>query len=287
MEKRTCFANRVAVLATMHRKEQAIAPLLKEKLGLSVLVPDSFNTDRFGTFTREIKRLGTQLEAARLKAQKALELTGETLAIASEGAFYPHPAFPYLACDRELVLLVDSTHNFEIAGYEISTQTNYSHQLVRTVSEAWEFAHKVGFPDHALVVMFEQNSQCKDEIFKGITTPEELNEVVQFVLKNSRDRTAHLETDMRAMYNPTRMRVIAQATQNLLQKIQQTCPNCASPGFDIVEQKPGLPCAACSFPTSLIRSAIYQCRKCNFRQEKFFPQGREFADPAQCLYCNP
>lgn len=71
-QTKSWFQNRVCILATMHKKEQAIAPLLEKELEVKVVVPEAFNTDIFGTFTRDIKRLGTQLEAARLKAKKAL-----------------------------------------------------------------------------------------------------------------------------------------------------------------------------------------------------------------------
>jgi hypothetical protein len=74
MQQNSLFTNRVAVLATMHQKERVIAPILEENLGIKVIVPENFNTDAFGTFTREIKRPGNQIEVARLKAEKALEL---------------------------------------------------------------------------------------------------------------------------------------------------------------------------------------------------------------------
>ena len=53
------FRGRLAVLATMHRKEQAIAPVLEEMLGLRIEVAHGLDTDRFGTFTREIPRPST------------------------------------------------------------------------------------------------------------------------------------------------------------------------------------------------------------------------------------
>ena len=104
------FTNRVAVLATMHQKELVMAPILEE-LGLKVIVPANFNTDTFGTFTREVKRPGTQIEAARIKAQKVLEITGETIAVASEGSFAPHPSLPYISSNREIVLLIDKEND--------------------------------------------------------------------------------------------------------------------------------------------------------------------------------
>ncbi|NJO76772.1 MAG: hypothetical protein HC833_25390 [Leptolyngbyaceae cyanobacterium RM1_406_9] len=107
----------------MHRKEQAIAPILEQHLGVQVIVPEGFNTDEFGTFTRDIERSGDQRNAARLKAERAMALTGLTLAIASEGSFGPHPAMPFVACDQEIVLLSDRTHHLEIVGQAISTET--------------------------------------------------------------------------------------------------------------------------------------------------------------------
>lgn len=281
------FENRVAVLATMHQKEKAIAPLFQTKLNCQVIIPTRFDTDRFGTFTRDIKRIGTQIEAARSKARKVLEVTGETLALASEGSFYPHPSFPFLSCDREIILLLDTNNNLEIIGQEISTETNYSHQKIRTIEEALNFAQKVGFPEHGLVVMVSQNSTDKEDIFKGIIDEDTLLKSVEIALKKSTDGTIHLETDMRAMYNPTRMKVIAKASHNLIEKLNRFCPHCATPGFDVVERLAGLPCGWCATPTALIKTAIYQCQNCNYRQEILFPDGIETAEPSQCQYCNP
>ncbi|MCU0535346.1 MAG: hypothetical protein MUD14_15770 [Hydrococcus sp. Prado102] len=287
MNKNFLFVDRVAVLATMHQKERAIAPLLETELGIKVIVPSQFDTDCFGTFTREIKRIGTQIEAARLKAQQVLELTGETIAIASEGSFHPHPAFPFISCDREIILLLDKDNDLEIIGQELSTDTNHSHTQVSTLEEALEFAEKIGFPKHGLVVMSSKNATDREEIFKGIITEKKLVKSVEKCLRKSSTGVIHLETDMRAMYNPTRMKVIEKATQNLIEKLNSFCPQCSAPGFDVVSRSPGLPCGWCSSPTSLIKVAIYQCQKCNYKQEVLFPDGLEIADPAYCQYCNP
>jgi hypothetical protein len=281
------FADRVAVIATMHQKEKAIAPLLQKHLGVSTLVPQDFDTDAFGTFTREVARVGSQLETARAKAVRALDLIGETLAIASEGTFGPHPVIPGIPCNRELVFLLDTQNQLELYGQEFSTATNYSHQAISSLAEARMFASKVGFPEHALVVMLTPQSSTADRIIKGINTDAMLEEAIEFALSRSSSGNVHVETDMRALFNPTRMQNIEKATQDLLRKIEQTCPRCDFPGFDIVEQKRGLPCALCGIPTQLIRASIYACQKCKFSQEKTFPQGIETADPVQCNYCNP
>ena len=53
-------AHKPAVLATMHRKDRVIVPLLEHALGLEIRVPRDFDTNRFDTFTREVERTGSQ-----------------------------------------------------------------------------------------------------------------------------------------------------------------------------------------------------------------------------------
>ncbi len=268
------FKDRVAVLATMHRKEAAIAPILEAEFGLKIQVPTDFDTDQFGTFTRETARSGDQLEAARKKAIAAIEQTGLDLAIASEGSFAPHPAFPMLSCDRELVVLIDSLNDLEVIGESISTETNFNHCSVSNFDQAYQFAIKAGFPNHKLVAIDGQN------IVKGIGDFDQLREAV------SKSATIHLETDMRAMNNPTRMKAIAQATRDLAEKLKQCCPKCSTPGFTVSEVKRGLPCSWCGTPTDLILAEICCCRRCGFEQDKLYPDGKE-AEPMYCPYCNP
>jgi hypothetical protein len=285
--KNKLFNSRVAVLATMHHKEKVISPILEPELGIKVRVPENFNSDVFGTFTREVKRPVNQINAARLKAEKALKLTGETLGIASEGSFAPHPHFPYIYANREIVIFLDTENDLEIIGEAFSTETNFQHQVITNLLEAENFAKQVGFPEHGIVIWFEQPNKNHLEIIKGINTFENLLSSVNFALDHSLECQVHLETDMRALYNPLRMQNIAKATHDLLNKLNSYCPNCSLPGFSITEKIPGLPCEICDQPTPLIRAVIYQCQKCGFSREKLFPHGKEFADPAQCIYCNP
>ncbi len=281
------FANRVAVIATMHHKEQVIAPLVESALEVRTTVPPSFNTDSFGTFTRESERPADQLTTARLKAEAALKLTGETLAIASEGSFGPHPQIPFVACNRELVVLYDREHQLEVVGEVLSTQTNYQSQTVQSPQAALAFAQSAGFPEHGMVVMRAADPTPKGAFAKGITTETDLLQAVAAVLDQSPEQKAHIETDMRALHNPTRMAVIAQATQNLIETLAQHCPNCNYPGFSIVQRRPGLPCSLCKAPTLLTLSVLYCCQHCQFQQEEKFPDSLYFADPARCFYCNP
>jgi len=281
------FTGRVAVIATRHRKERVIAPRLESALGIQTQVLPHFNTDRFGTFTRDVKRPANQLATARLKAQSALELTGGALAIASEGSFGPHPQIPFVPCDRELVLLLDLDHDLEIVGQAISTDTNYRSQTIRSVDDALAFAQSVGFPEHGLVVMPTAEGSSSDAIAKGITTESALIAAVETALNSDSTRTAHIETDMRAHFNPTRMKVIAEATEDLVRTIAQCCPNCDCPGFAIARRNPGLPCAWCGTPTLLTLSVTYRCQRCKFETTDKFPEGQPTADPGNCPYCNP
>ena len=287
MSESSFFAGRVAVIATMHRKETAIAPLLESAWGVKTLVPAEFDTNRFGTFTREVNRPADQLTTARLKAKAALELTGETLAIASEGSFGPHPQLPFMACNRELVVLLDSQQQLEIVGECLATKTNYQSQTIRTPSEALAFAESVGFPEHGLVIMPSASGNLPEAIVKGITTEARLVEAVKLALEQSPSKNAHIETDMRALYNPTRMEAIAHATEDLIRVAEQRCPQCDCPGFRVVKHEPGLPCGLCGTPTLLTLSVLYQCQRCQFEQRQPFPDALEFADPGQCPYCNP
>lgn len=287
MNQHHLLIDRTAVIATMHQKERVMAPILERELGVKLVLSPELNTDAFGTFTREVKRLGTQIEAARRKAEKALEIAGETLAFASEGTFGPHPMMPYLPANREIVILLDRANNLEIIGESLSVETNYSHQLVATIEEADDFAQKAGFPAHGLVVIVGDAAKGEGDIVKGITTEKQLFEAVTAGLKKSSTGRVHIETDMRAMYNPTRMKNIENATLDLVRKCQQLCPQCGWPGFEVTDKKIGLPCGLCYFPTQLVRSTIYQCKNCGYTKEELFPDGRETADPAQCQYCNP
>jgi hypothetical protein len=276
--------DRLVVIATMHRKELAIAPILESSLGVKVTVPQDFNTDLFGTFTRDIERPANQVETAQLKAQKALEIIDADLAIASEGSFFPHPmlGIPY---NREIVFLLDKKHKFSVYGEYLSSDTNFRHQVIYSYEQAYNFAIKVGFPDHAIVLRQDAKTSAKESMHKGINSEDLLKESVHELLKQSPQ--IHIETDMRAFYNPTRMINIAKATEDLVRKLQQLCPNCNFVNFDVVKRLKGLPCELCGLPTQVTRAHVYRCDRCQFQQEVLFPDEIQVADPMYCAYCNP
>lgn len=276
------FQGRTAILATKHGKEQVIAPALAS-LGVSVIVASDFDSDRFGTFSREIPRTGTQEEAALAKAEAVLAQMDTDLVLASEGSFGPHPQFPLLPSDRELILLVDRRHDLVLRGEVLSLETNFNHATVSDLEEALAFGARVGFPEHGLIAMAQANPPPNTPIFKGMQSEEQLQRAIATLQAYS--PRIHLETDMRAHMNPTRMQVIAQAAAQLVQAMAQGCPQCGWPGFVACEKLPGLPCGLCGAPTGAIKANRYRCQRCLY--EQVVPVTATVADPSQCYFCNP
>lgn len=96
-----------------------------------------------------------------------------------------------------------------------------------------------------------------------------------------------METDMRAMFNPTRMKVIETATHKLVDKIKSCCPQCNTPGFGITDRKEGLPCSLCGSPTHSTLCYLYTCQHCGFIKEEMYPNHKTAEDPGCCALCNP
>lgn len=278
------FENRKIAIATMHKKEAVIAPIIKKELGVKVIVPKDFDTDRFGTFTRDIKRKGSQLEVARKKAEAAMSITGLDLAIASEGTFGAHPSVPFLQSNLELILLIDKKNNLEIRGHYRSA-TNMNATWISTLDEAMLFAENCGFPENGLILRRTQDGNRF--IYKNIRSIEDFSNRVNKMLSWPFTKKIFIETDMRAHRNPMRMRVIEQATKDLVKNISSTCPKCQAPGFIVYDFEKGLPCSFCKIPTDLPLNDIYKCLKCGFSKKKLVTKYGKSADPRYCSYCNP
>ncbi len=277
------FTNRDLVIATMHQKEDAIQPILEFNLGCKCILPTNFNSDLLGTFSGEIERFNDPIATAKKKCELAMELTNTDVAIASEGSFGPHPSYFFSYADDEFLVLIDKKNELEIVVRELSLETNFNADYVTDEKELMAFALKVKFPSHGLIIRKSDDEPI--DIYKGITDWNDL--ILKFNLLKEKYSKVYLETDMRAMYNPTRMEVIRKLTLKLVDKINSKCSNCNTPGFGVTEVKEGLPCSYCKFPTSSIKSHIYFCLKCDFTEEKNFPNGKQFEEPMYCDICNP
>lgn len=140
----------------MHGKHKAIAPVLHERPGLQVIVPENLDTDRLGTFSGEVERPGTMLETAIAKARLGMELAGLRIGIASEGSFGPHPQVPFMAAGVELIVLVDDERDLVVSEQQVFADTNYSHATGKSLPEVAGFAETAGFPDPCA----DRPSQC-------------------------------------------------------------------------------------------------------------------------------
>ena len=284
---RTPYHNTVAVLTTMHAKERVIAPILRDELGLIVGLAMAVDTDKFGTFSREVERTGSQLDAARAKIAAGFDYAPlARVGIASEGSFGPHPYAPFMALGRELVLMVDRENGLELIGHDASPETNFGHVVAHDLDDAVSFGQRVGFPAHGLIVMACKGQTPAPEIMlnKDVTDQACLEASVRQAIALS--SAAFVETDMRAHRNPTRMAAIERATRDLVRRFNSRCPDCDYPGFDVTERIAGLPCAWCGEPTRAIMAEVLICRSCGHREQRPVTASAT-ADPGQCDGCNP
>lgn len=275
------YAGRRLVIASMHGKEAVIAPLLEAALGVQCIAGSGVDTDRLGTFTGEVARTLDPLAAAREKCRLAMDLYDCDLAVASEGSFGPHPSLAWLPADDELVLLVDRKNELEIWGREVSAATNYSHTDIDSGAALLDFAQRVSFPTHGVIL--RSTTPGRERIIKDLTDETAL--LAAWERLRVMGGSIRAETDMRAMRNPTRMQVIAQATQKLINKAMSRCPECSAPGYSITTIIHGLPCRWCGSPTRSAAGYQYRCAKCGYERTK--PSERAYEDPMYCDVCNP
>ena len=281
----TEWQGRTAVIATMHGKERWIGPVLERGLGVKTLVPEEFDTDQFGTFTREVKRVGDQWEAARAKARAAMAYTKLDLAIASEGSFGPDPRLPLITSGLELVLLVDGKHDLEIAGLYCSTNVNVQHATVCSADEAVATALGWDFPEQGVIV--RQSASSDRGMEKEARREAELRAAVERLLRWPWVCSVYLETDLRAHRHPKRQANISAAAEDLVNNCWSRCPQCDTPGFIIVDTNFGRPCSDCGRATDLPVALVYQCGRCGYTETRPVPEVSTFANPADCSYCNP
>jgi len=277
------FKGRKIVIATMHNKEKVIAPLLEQHFGVSCITASQLNTDCFGTFSGEVERKLSPLEVLREKCYAAMDLENCDMAIASEGSFGCHPIYHFTNADDEFVMFIDRKNNIEIVDRELSVKTNLNASYLNDIDELLEFAEKCQFPSHGLILKNKETEYSYLE--KGITSKEKLIQCFNECM--SIHGSVFIETDMRAMFNPTRMEVIARATEKLCEKINSTCPNCLFPGYSVQKVHAGLPCESCSLPTKSTKALVYQCNSCLYEEIKEFPHGKYMEDPMYCDFCNP
>lgn len=283
MDSLQLFSGRQIVIATKHGKERVLAPRLTKELGLHCLVPDQLNTDLLGTFSGEVDRLDSPIETARKKCHMAMDLTSVDLAIASEGSFGPHPGIPFFPAQEEILVLMDKKNKWEFVVRTLETKTNYRQMTLDSIHALDSFVDQSKFPSHALIL--KKSVDDPTDCVKGIQDALVLRQTVESFLKQL--GKCHIETDMRAMYNPTRMAVIDAMSASLIQQIKTACPRCQAPGFRLTEFIRGLPCAYCGEATRSVKAEIYACQSCSYSESKTPGHAMSTEDPMYCDFCNP
>jgi rRNA maturation endonuclease Nob1 len=283
------LAGATILLASMHNKEEIVAPLIKAGLGADIFVPTDFDTDNFGTFTLDIKRKGNQYEALLRKARAAHARYGYRYILASEGSFAPDPnTFGMSYSNIELVLLLDTKNNTEIIGIYTTTDTNFANQEIFTLEEAVPFAKNALFPAHGVIVSYKNTFGMHTVFHKNCHSMDELARATTEGLKKSSSKSVRLFSDMRAMRNPTRMKAIGLATENMIQNYLSYCPSCSAPGFVVTDYIPGALCLSCGHATTIPLRSVRKCVSCDHSQEEDYG-GREIESTKKygCQHCNP
>lgn len=288
--KESFFTGKTALLATKHGKEQAVAPIFGQRLDVSVIVSPGLDTDLLGTFTGEVKRTGDMKETVRKKAQMALENSPYHIAIATEGSFGPSPVFPAVPLHVECMIFVDKSLDLELILFEESVDTNFAHLKTSKKEQIDPFLSGIGFPEHAVIMkpaLFQGKMSQDEYIIKGIQDRESVVLAFDKLRVQSLNGQVHLETDMRAHVNPSRMEVIKTLTGKMCDRLLTHCLSCNTPGFGLISTEKGLPCEQCGFKTEMVRYLIHGCQKCDYTEKKGRPDGIAFASPGGCAICNP
>lgn len=276
------YVGQSVALLTQHGKEATLADVLGQGLGCRIQHVSHYDTDQFGTFTRDIARFGSQLDAARAKARMGMRLSGLPIGLASEGAFGPDPVSFLLPQNLELLLWMDERLGIEVVA-TASGNTNFSHKTVCDWAEAKRFAELAGFPEHYLIV--RPDDEHHPQFRKGLSNWDAFQDAIDWALRLSSAGKAFIETDMRAFANPTRMLTIRRAAAALVEKLNSLCPACAAPGFAKSGIIRGLPCEDCGQPTEVAKADIHRCVRCE--HQILVDCERHFAAAGNCVYCNP
>lgn len=285
---RRIYDGATIAIGTMHGKERAFAAPFARRLGARLVRPDAIDTDAFGTFTGEVARAGTMLEAARAKGRRAMELTGLTMAVASEGAYGPHPHAPLIPGGIELALFLDDGRGVEVKESIVVSRTNYDSRFWKPGEPLDAALRGMRFPDHAMTARPESPAAgAAPLVFKGLLSEAALAEAARACAAASETGRALLTPDMRAHLNPTRMLAIRQAATKLARRIAAGCPACAAPGFGFTDIVRGLRCAECGAPTRSPVAEIHRCAACGHEERVALVAEHARADAGLCDLCNP
>ena len=267
---------RVAFL-TCHDKARLVVEALAP-LGFAIEAVSSYDTDHFGTFSREVPRSASAHDTALAKAKLACSLGGVRFGLGSEGSFGRDPYLGWTPWDYEILCLWDAQLQYPVFALAGSGATNYAQTEVDSLEAAVAFMQRARFPEHALIL----GRPGESWFHKGIRERDWLLGQLEWLL--AREPGIWLETDMRAHVNPLRQAVIREAATQLAQRLASLCPHCEARGFAVVRSEPGLLCADCGLGTPLAAAHIWACPACQHEERRPVSQ---LASAGHCEQCNP
>lgn len=277
------YAGRRIAFLTQHGKERVVAPVLEASSGCRVERVAGYDTDQLGTFTRDIPRFGTQLDAARKKARIGMELSGLPIGLASEGSFGPDPFVGMFPWNVEVLIFIDDELGIEVCGV-FQGPGGGEHLLAADWPAVESFASKAGFPAQQLVL--RPDGENDPRIRKGIDGWPGLRAAFAWAYRLSASGKVFVEFDLRAHAHPGRMENIRCAAEDMATKLCTPCPACGAPGYALVERVAGLPCADCGAPTCEPHAEVWGCVRCDHRDTRELTDVTA-ADPGHCDWCNP
>ncbi len=263
---------RRVALITKHEKARWIAPYLAP-LGYEVYESSLFDTDILGTFSGEVERTLSPMDAALTKAKKACELTGADWGLGSEGSFGGGPAPGMINWNDELLCLYQASTDIAIYAHAAGATSVQELTLDGRVPLKQKL---LGLPNQLWILRSEQ------PIEKGLSAKQLLDRLEQI---GSSSQKVKIEPDLRAMHCPERQKMIAKAAEDLVRRLSETCPQCQAFNFVVKEKQSGLPCTLCTLPTEQAKSWTHICDACGYRNDEIVPQ--KGADPTYCQFCNP
>lgn len=270
------FQDKTFALLTLHGKEQSIAPVLWEKLNVTIVHTDAYDTDSLGTFSGETERTLAPVDCAKKKAELACSLTGVPIGLGSEGSFSPGH-FGLMTFNEELLACVNTEDHWAVVGRSYQP-CSVREQQCQNADELAVFISNTPL-NQGLIL------KAQGHLGKGLVGSPAIYEQLYQWFGNTLPWPMTISYDLRAHHCPERRERIAKAAENLAERLLSVCPNCDRPGFWPDQLRFGLPCQWCGTPTNAILQRIALCQYCNYQQ--LFDVEEEFAEPSYCPRCNP
>lgn len=273
------YRGEVIAFATMHGKERLAREAFRDVLGARVVAPAGLDTDAFGSFSDEVPRTQSPLDTARAKARRALDTSGATAALASEGSF--RSDFGWLTRHQELLVFVDDARRIELVEAFTGPVDLPPAREVTSGKHAAAFAEAMGFPRQGVMVHADRAQGT--EVAKGLRTPTALAEHVDRLAREGASLT--ITPDYRAHRSPARSDVIRRLCLRMAERLATPCPACAAPGYGRTDVRRGLPCQDCGEATELPLADVHGCASCDATH--LVPRTPQLAEPRWCDGCNP